>query len=89
MENVIEKTAATGIESLFQLGAVVTVLILVILGGYILFKKAIEQCERREERAISNWEKANDRSVTAYEKAVDSMNGVQIALTRLEAKLDK
>ena len=73
METVIAETAGVGIMNLFQLGAVVTVLVLVILAGYVLFKRAIEQCERREDRAIQNGEKAKDRNILFFERS-DSKN---------------
>lgn len=92
METVIAETASVGIMNLFQLGAVVTVLVLVIIGGYILFKRAIEQCERREDRAIQNWEKANDRNILFFDnistKTLDAFNKFELAVTRLETKID-
>jgi hypothetical protein len=92
METVIAEHAAVGIINLFQLGAVVTVLVLVILGGYVLFKRAIEQCERREDRAIQNWEKANERHILFFDnmaaKSNEAFNKLENAVTRLEVKLD-
>lgn len=92
METVIAETASVGILSLFQLGAVVTVLILVILGGYALFKRAIDQCEKREDRAIQNWEKSNDRSILFFDniaaKNNEAWNTVSIVLARVEATLN-
>lgn len=92
METAIVETASAGLLSLFQLGAVVTVLILVILGGYALFKRAIDQCEKREDRAIQNWEKANDRSILFFDnittKNNDAWNAISIVLARVEATLN-
>lgn len=92
METAIVETASVGILSLMQLGAVVTVLILVILGGYALFKRAIDQCEKREDRAIQNWEKANDRSILFFDnissKNIEAFKGIEVLLARVETKLD-
>lgn len=92
MEPALVETASVGLLSLFQLGAVVTVLILVILGGYVLFRRAMDQCESREDRAINNWEKANDRNILFFDNIATKNNeawrGVEVVLARLETKLD-
>lgn len=92
METALVETASVGILSLFQLGAVVTVLILVILAGYVLFKRAIDQCEKREDRAIQNWEKANDRNILFFDNIASKNNEawqtVSVVLARVEATLN-
>ena len=85
------------VHSLSMNAPVIAVLLLVILGGGFvgmrvisfagsMFMKALEQCEKREERAISNWEKANDRSVEALEKVNDTFQDVKIILAEIKAK---
>lgn len=64
----IEKAAGSGIEKLFDYGAAITVLVLVCIGGAYLFRRLIDQCDKREERAVANWEKANERSSAAFER---------------------
>lgn len=111
IETALAQSASEGISSLFQLGAVTTVLILVILLGIIafrwafktgtdMFNTAIKQCEQREERAVVNWEKSNERAAQNWEKSnekiqrsfdtnTEVMNGLQVTLARIEAKMDK
>lgn len=94
------QAAAEGVTNLFQYGGVVTVLVLVIVAGLLLWRfmwkgaegiarSLLDQCEKREERAIVNWEKANERSVKAFEDAITVIEGVKVTLARIETKMDK
>jgi hypothetical protein len=85
----ITTSAASGIDQLIELAPIISVLVLVILGGYIVSRRIIDQCEKREERAIANWEKANDRHVEALNKNSEAFNGVQIALAKIETRIEK
>ena len=96
----ITQTTATGLEQLMNITPVVTVLVLVIVGGFFvgksivdkattMFDKALEQCEKREERAIANWERANERGVVALEKCSESYKEMSVIVARLEAKINK
>lgn len=87
MGDPLTAVAVSGIGELYQLGAVVITLILVILGGAFIFRKAIEQCERRETRAIENWEKANQRSIDVIEKCSEGFSDMKLAVSELRAEL--
>ena len=96
----IEQAAGVGLASLFQLGSTVTVLLLVILGGYVVvkntinsiveqFKDALLQCQKREERALMQWEKATEKIADVVQGNSEVVSGVKIALAKIEARLEK
>lgn len=95
MDKLVEVSANIA-SDLSSNAPVIAVLLLVIIGGALvgwkiisfagsMFKQALEQCEKREERAILNWEKANDRSVQALDRVNDTFKDVRVLLAEIKA----
>lgn len=85
----IETAAAQGLSSLFNIGPTVTILVLGILGGYVMFKHIIASCERREERAIQKWSEASDQFASVIKETNHGMREIAVIMARIETKVQK
>lgn len=95
---ITEAAKATG--SLMETSIVVSVLLLVIIGGYFvgkalvseakkMFAAALDQCEKREARAIENWERANERGAEALEKFSTECRALAVSIVELKGEIRK
>lgn len=91
---VIAAEAVNGIGRVMEIAPVVAVLVLVILGGYVVAKRIIEQCERREARAdekhdavLKSYKEDGAATREALGGVTDALKGVELTIARLDGKL--
>lgn len=93
---IIASEAVNGMGRVMEIAPVVAVLILVILGGYVVAKRIIDQCERREARAnekhdavLKSYKEDGAAMRAALGGVTDALKGVELTIAKLEGKLDK
>lgn len=86
--------AASGMGKIMDVAPVVGVLVLVILGGYVVAKRIIDQCERREARAdekheavLQSYKEDGKATRDALGGVTDALKSVELTIARLDGKL--
>ena len=64
----ITAAAGKGIESLFDKGATITVLVLVGIGGVLLFKYLLKRCDERFDASLTRQQVLTDKMADVVER---------------------
>ena len=92
----ITKATAKGIESLFDYGIAVTVLVLVGVGGGFLFRYLLNRCDERFDASLVRQQSITDkmadvvdRNTEAHTKSLSLMTTVADAITEIRSDIRK
>lgn len=89
MEQAISESALNGLTSLQQLGLAGIFLSFLLMGAIVAIWYFARNCDRRTEASIQAFKDESSSNRHVIEKNTDAFNGVQIALARIESRMDK
>lgn len=84
----ITATAVTGLTQLQQLGIAGIFLSLLLIGGIFMLKYFMNDCQKRHETAVNMWREDARENRAVIEKNTEAFHGVQIAIVKLESKIE-
>lgn len=82
-------TAATGLTSLQQLGIAGIFASLLIIGAVYMLKYFMNDCQKRHESAVSMWREDAKENRAVIQKNTEAFQSVQIAIVKLESKIEQ
>lgn len=85
----ITQAAAGGLTGLTQYGIAGILLLLLLVGGVFMIRYFMDQFKACHENSIQMFKEDSAINRQVNEKNTEAFHGVQIALAKLEAKLDK
>lgn len=83
------QTATSGLTQLQEYGLAGIFLSFLLIGGVLAIRYFAMHCERRTEAALDAYQKEAEQSRAVVAKNTEAFQGVQIALVKLESKIDK
>lgn len=85
----ITEVAAKGLGTLTEYGIAGLLFLLLAVGTVFVLRYFMQHCEKRTDETFKALAELNDRSTQAVEKNTDAFHGVQLAIVKLEARLEK
>jgi hypothetical protein len=82
-------TAASGLTKMQEFGLAGIFLSLLLSGGVFAVWFFARHCEKRTDAALSAYHEQAERSDAVAEKVTTALHGVQIALVKLESKIER
>lgn len=89
VEAITTQTTISGLTRLQELGLAGIFLSFILLGGVVALWYFARHCEERTERARMAYEEEAKQSRGVIEKNTEAFHGVQLALVRLEGKIER
>lgn len=99
MEPIITSTAK-GIDQLIGLSPIIALLIIMSVVGFVVAKRILEQCEKREERSANMWLEASNahnksnaehaqRTLEMQKETAQAVNAMALQVAVLSEKVNR
>lgn len=89
MTDPFTQSAAQGLTTLQEYGLAGLFLSLLIIGSIFVLRYFMNDCQKRHEDAVNMWKEDAKLNRDSIDKNTEAFHGVQLALVKLEVKLEK